>query len=397
MNNIILTICKNTRMTIVILVLVVVTIGAAMTAWQAWRTAAHMPAPVAAMPPAGSATAVLAGGCFWCTESDFAKLHGVTDVVSGYTGGTSAHPTYEDYAADGHREAVLVTYDPTVVSYAALVQYLIKHSDPTDASGSFNDRGAQYTPAIYYATDDEKRVAAAVIAAVDARHIYPAPLTIALEPRAPFYGAESYHQDYAAKNPLRYDYYRDASGRDAFIAKYWGTDTLPDATLLPTTVSVADRLRDFHKPSADVLRARLTQEQYDVTQNNGTEPAFDNIYNANKADGIYVDIVSGEPLFASRDKYDSGTGWPSFVAPIAPSAITLREDNTLFAKRVEVRSAIADSHLGHVFDDGPANRGGKRYCMNSAALRFIPAADLAAQGYSAYLPLFAPATTPTHK
>ena len=326
-------------------------------------------------------TAILAGGCFWCVEADFEKLQGVIDVVSGYSGGASEGPTYADYAADRHREAVLVTYDPARVSFEGLVEYLIKHSDPTDAEGSFYDRGVEYAPAVYYKTAEERRAAERVIARIDAMHVYERPLALALLPRAPFFPAEEYHQDYYRKNALKYGYYRNASGRDAFIEKHWGEDTLPSA---PPASSYAS----FVKPSAQELREILTPEQYRITQENGTERAFDNEYWNNKEEGIYVDVVSGEPLFSSRDKFDSGTGWPSFTKPVESAHIVFGEDRSLFGVRTEVRSRYADSHLGHVFEDAPPELGGIRYCMNSAALRFVPLADLAKEGYGEYAILF---------
>lgn len=320
-------------------------------------------------------------------EADFEKLSGIAKVESGYAGGTTEHPTYENYAAGGHREVVLVTYDPAKTSYRSLVEHIIFYSDPTDGEGSFHDRGAQYAPAIYFETEEEKGVAEAVIRAVDAEKIYEKPLAIAVLPRVAFWPAEEYHQDYAKKNPLRYRFYRSGSGRDAFVEKHIEGQASIDAAL-SGEVSVSDGGAAFVRPSEEALKRTLTPIQYEVTQEDGTEPPFKNVYDKNNEAGIYVDIVSSEPLYSSLDKYDSGTGWPSFVKPISPEAVTLREDRGFFSTRTEVRSRIADSHLGHVFDDGPEDRGGKRYCMNSAALRFIPAAELEASGYGEYLKLF---------
>jgi peptide methionine sulfoxide reductase msrA/msrB len=336
-------------------------------------------------------TAMLAGGCFWCVEHDLEKLPGVIDVVSGYAGGTTENPTYENYAGGGHREVVLTTYDPNKVSFANLVEHIIKHGDPTDAKGSFNDRGLEYAPAIYAESEEERVDARRVIDAVDASRVFDRPLPILVLSRVPFWPAEEYHQNYAARNPLRYGYYRNASGRDAFIAKYWGDDA--EAFTFSSAVGVKVDMvststaawKNYTKPSETVLRALLTPLQYEVTQEDGTERPFDNIYDKNNEDGMYVDILSGEPLYSSKDKYDSGTGWPSFVKPIVPDAIVLREDKGLFSTRTEVRSRLAASHLGHVFDDGPADRGGKRYCMNSAAMRFIPLADMEKEGYGDYI------------
>lgn len=336
--------------------------------------------------------ALLANGCFWCVEHDLEKVSGVTEVISGYAGGTTENPTYENYVSGGHREVVLVTYDPTRVTYAQLVEHIIKHGDPTDAQGSFNDRGLEYAPAIYYENDGEQKEAQRVIDSVDAMGVFTKPLPIVVLPTVKFYPAEAYHQDYAQKNPIRYNYYRTASGRSAFIQNTWGerADTfevskVETTTLLETEKDVtpfnAMSWDSFKKPSEEDLRKMLTPLQYKVTQEGGTETPGDNEYDKNYKAGIYVDIVSGEPLYSSKDKYDSGTGWPSFVKPISPDVVALKEDKKLFTTRTEVQSANAGSHLGHVFDDGPKDKGGKRYCMNSASLRFIAKEDMEKEGY----------------
>lgn len=341
--------------------------------------------------------ALLANGCFWCAEADLEKVTGVSKVVSGYAGGTTENPTYEDSIVGGHREVVLVTYDPNVVSYANLVEHIIKHGDPTDASGSFNDRGPQYAPAIYYENDAEKNEALRVIAAVNAMKVFPNPLPLVVIPTVKFWTAEEYHQDYAKKNSLKYGYYRTGSGRTAFIEKTWGDRAsrfeVPSATL-STTQEINNEITQFNamswksfvKPSEEKLKNVLTPLQYKVTQEEGTESPFKNEYDKNWEEGIYVDIVSGEPLYFSKDKYDSGTGWPSFVKPISDDVLTLKVDKKLLSTRTEVRSRYADSHIGHVFDDGPRDRGGKRYCMNSAALRFVAKADMEKAGYGYLIP-----------
>lgn len=337
-------------------------------------------------------TALLANGCFWCVEHDLEEAGGVIDVVSGYAGGSSEDPTYKNYTEGGHREVVLVTYDANKISYGNLVEHIIKHGDPTDAVGSFGDRGEQYAPAIYYENDVEKAEAHRIIQAIDAMQIFSEPLPLLVTPRVKFWPAEEYHQDYSQKNPIRYTYYRTASGRNTFIEKHWGDSagsfvvpTLRDVEIKPIT-SRENSWESFVKPSNDVLKTLLTGIQYKVTQEDETEPSFQNAYDKNYDEGVYVDVVSGEPLFLSKDKYDSGTGWPSFVKPISDDAVTLHEDNTFFSKRTEVRSRYADSHLGHVFDDGPEDRGGKRYCMNSAALLFIPRTDMEKEGYAYLIP-----------
>ncbi len=340
-------------------------------------------------------TALLGNGCFWCVEHDLEDVTGVINVVSGYAGGSTEVPTYKNYADGGHREVVLVTYDADTVTYANLVEHIIKHGDPSDGAGSFGDRGEEYAPAIYYENEYEKGEAVRVIDAVNNLKVFEKPLPLVIIPRAEFWSAEEYHQDYAKKNPLRYSFYRKASGRDSFIEKHWGdsADTFIVShienmdTQDGNTVSREGSWESFLKPSEEKLRAFLTSIQYEVTQEEGTERPFKNSYDKNYEEGIYVDVVSGEPLFLSKDKFDSGTGWPSFVKPISPEVVMLKEDNGLFTKRTEVRSRYADSHLGHVFDDGPADRGGKRFCMNSASLRFIPRSDMEKEGYAYLFPL----------
>ncbi len=336
-----------------------------------------------------------ANGCFWCVEHDLAKVQGVQGVISGYMDGDSKNPTYENYAEGGHREVVEVTYDSDQVSYANLVEHILKHGDPTDKDGSFYDRGREYAPAIYYETDEEKRIAQSLIQHIDRDTIFAKNIVIEILPQKVFWKAEEYHQDYSEKNPIRYNYYRKSSGRDNFIEKHWGVQSevfhYSQPLVSTTHHSVKEISRpwmNFSKPSDDMLRKLLTPLQYHVTQEEGTEQPFANVYDKHNEMGIYVDVVSGEPLYTSFDKYDSGTGWPSFVKPISDESITLHVDRGIFSERVEVRSRIANSHLGHVFDDGPQDRGGKRYCMNSAALRFIPKQEMEKQGYGAYLPLF---------
>ena len=344
------------------------------------------------------AVATFAGGCFWCIEAGFEKLPGVDEAVSGYTAGELDDPTYEQVArgGTGHTEAVQVHYDPSIISYDDLLEGFWRQFDPTDGEGSFADRGSQYRPGIYYKNDAEKAAVEMSIAKYESSGKYDTSFAVEVAPLGVFYAAEDYHQDYYKKNPVRYKYYRFGSGRDQYLENFWGDDLhyvvkgpMRDASQTAGDKKMKDdTVRVYSKPSDAELRTQLTDLQYKVTQKEGTERPFDNEYNDNKAAGIYVDIVSGEPLFSSLDKFDSGTGWPSFTQPIDTKHIAIKTDFKLFLPRKEVRSAGADSHLGHVFKDGPEPTG-LRYCLNSASLRFVAKDKLAGQGYEQYVSLFA--------
>lgn len=312
-------------------------------------------------------TATFAGGCFWCMVEPFDTRPGVESVISGYTGGDKPNPTYEEVCSNttGHVEAVQITFQPEIMSYEELVNTFWQQIDPTDPGGQFNDRGESYQTAIFYHNEKQKEIAEKSKQALEESGKFNKPIVTKILPAKPFYPAEEYHQDYYKKQPYRYRLYKKGSGREDFIDKTW-------------------------KPEIDKeeLKKKLTPMQYHVTQENGTEPPFQNEYWDNTREGIYVDIITGNVLFSSKDQYDAGCGWPSFTKPVDPYRLTSKLDTSHAMIRTEIRSRESDAHLGHVFEDGPKDKGGLRYCINSAAMRFIPKEEMKEQGYEDYLYLF---------
>lgn len=307
----------------------------------------------------------LAGGCFWGVEAYFKRIDGVLDAVSGYANGTTENPSYEDviYRQTGHAEAVRVSYNPDQISLEQLLQHFFRIIDPTTLNRQGNDRGTQYRSGIYSNDPAERELITSTLQQLQTR--YKDPVVVENLPLEHFYSAEEYHQDYLLKNPGGYCHV------DLSLAE----------------IPLEEEQPAYSKPDDATLHQQLTPLQYQVTQENGTERAYTHAYDQLDEPGIYVDIVSGEPLFSSSDKYDAGCGWPSFVRPMASSMITEHIDTSYNMHRIEVRSRHADSHLGHVFPDGPRDRGGKRYCINGASLEFIPLADMEARGYGRWIDL----------
>lgn len=339
-------------------------------------------------------TITLAGGCFWCTEAYFQEKEGVVDAVSGYAGGDAATASYLAVSggATEHREAVQITYDPTVISTEEVLDIYWSHIDPTNTEGQFADRGFQYTTAIFYQNDEQKEVALDSRTRLEQSGLFDSPIATEILPFTSFFKAEEYHQDYYKKASAYYERYKKASGRAGFVEETWAKDAaiqFLESTQTNTgdgdEISREDTYNYTDEEIAEKLK-NLDPLAYHVVAENGTESPFNNAYWDNKADGIYVDVVTGKPLFSSTHKYDSGTGWPSFWRTIDDDSVTMHEDNSLSTTRTEIRSG--GGHVGHVFEDGPAEQGGRRFCTNSASLRFIPKADMKKEGYGGYLYLF---------
>jgi methionine-S-sulfoxide reductase/methionine-R-sulfoxide reductase len=315
----------------------------------------------------------LAGGCFWGMESYFKRINGVLNTQTGYANGHTDNPSYEQVCQQdtGHAETIKVEYNADIISLTDLLRHFFRIIDPTTLNRQAHDVGTQYRSGVYYTNCVDRDIIQAAIKAEQGR--YQAPIVVENLPLEQYFPAEEYHQDYLDKNPGGYCHID--------ISK--ATDPLPQLSKY-NQITKQYNPKQFHKPDTDTLRQQLDQEAFEITQNAGTERPFSHKYDELFAPGIYVDIVSGEPLFSSSDKFNSGCGWPAFSKPIQAGAVTEHRDLSLGRERTEIRSQQADSHLGHVFNDGPEDRGGMRYCINGTSLKFIPYEEMDAAGYGAY-------------
>ena len=306
-----------------------------------------------------------AGGCFWGVEKYFSSIPGVVKTCVGYANGSTESPSYEEVCSKntGHAETVKVSYDDDITSLNHLLHMFYEVIDPTSVNRQGNDRGTQYRSGIYYVTpEDEPEIRRSID---ELQKKYSSPLAVEVMPLENFYRAEEYHQKYLDKNPSGYCHIN----AKAFERAKLSCD------------------RSYRRQSREDLKRSLTELQYKVTQENMTERPFENDYYDKFEDGIYVDVTTGEPLFVSSDKFESGCGWPSFSRPIDRSLVREVDDYSFNMSRTEVRSKLGDAHLGHVFKDGPSEHGGLRYCINSASLKFVPLKDMEREGYGAFVDL----------
>ena len=299
----------------------------------------------------------LAGGCFWGLEEYFSRIEGVEETTVGYANGQVESTNYQLIHQTDHAETVHLVYDEKRISLREILLYYFRVIDPLSVNKQGNDVGRQYRTGVYYTNQADKSVIEQVF--VEQEKQLGQKIAVELEPLRHYVLAEDYHQDYLKKNPGGYCH---INVNDAY-------QPLVDPG-------------QYEKPTDAELKEQLSEEQYQVTQNSATERPFHNAYNATFEEGIYVDVTTGEPLFFAGDKFESGCGWPSFSRPIAREVLRYYEDKSHGMERIEVRSRSGNAHLGHVFTDGPETAGGLRYCINSAALRFIPKEKMEAEGYA---------------
>ena len=309
----------------------------------------------------------LAGGCFWGLEKYFSLVKGITGTEVGYANGKTDNPSYEDvcYKDVGHAETVKILYDTDRISLKSILKLYYDVIDPLSKDRQGNDIGTQYRTGIYYVHDEDEEII--LNSLEELQKNYNKPIAIEIMSLKNYYPAEHYHQKYLDKNPSGYCHI----GAEKFEKAKQAEAKKPK----------------FERKPDSVLKETLTDIQYEVTQEDATEPPFKNEYHDNFREGIDVDITTGEPLFTSKDKFDSGTGWPSFTKPINLDVIAEKTDKSFGMRRTEVRSKKGEAHLGHVFNDGPKDKGGLRYCINSASLKFIPKEKMVQEGYGDFLDL----------